>query len=168
MTERLFRFSFMSAVVLSLIACSTTPQVDPAIPAALSARGVDKSTQTKVAQGWALDYADILNLVENKVPTHIIISYLQSTQKPYNLTDSQFAGLKTAGATPQLINYLTETEGFYGVNTAQQSARLTGSQKRSYLNTRGYQDQQPFGTPLVDEWADPGYEESLYSPFSFD
>jgi hypothetical protein len=168
MTERLFRFSFMTLAVLSLIACSTTPQVDPAIPAALSARGVDKSTQTKVAQGWALDYADILNLVEKKVPAHIIISYLQSTQKPYNLTDSQLGGLQTAGATPQLINYLTETEGFYGVSTGQQGTRMTGSQKRSYLNTRGYQAQQPFGTPLIDEWADPGYEESLYSPFSFD
>jgi hypothetical protein len=168
MTERLLRFYLIAASVLWFYACSTTPQVDPTIPAALSARGVDKSTYTKVTQGWALDYDDILNLLEKKVPTHIIVSYLQSSQKAYNLTNSQLDGLKSAGASPQLINYLTETQGFYGVSTQRQRARLTGEQKRAYLDTRGYQAQQPFGTPLIDEWADPGYEESLYSPFSFD
>jgi hypothetical protein len=167
MTERLLRFSLLAVSLLWSSACSTTPQVDPSIPAALSARGVDRSTYTKVTQGWALDYDDILNLLEKKVPTHIIISYLQSSQRSYNLTNSQLDGLRAAGATPQLINYLTETQGFYGVNT-QQKGRLTGEQKRAYLGTRGYQSQQPFSAPLIDEWADPGYEESLYSPFSFD
>ena len=167
MTERLFRLSFLAVPALWLSACASTPQVDPAVPTALSSRGVNQVITNKVRQGWALDYDDLVNLVEKQVPTHIIISYLQSSQKAYNLTNSQIERLRTAGATPQLINYLQETEGFYG-GTSSPSRVRTGEQRRAYLNTPGYQGQQPFSTPLIDEWADPAYEESLYSPFSFD
>jgi hypothetical protein len=87
--------------------------------------------------------------------------------KAYNFSYGQLESLKAAGATPQLLNYLTETHGFYGVATPRQTARLRGEQDRAYFNSPGYQTQGPFSTPLIDEWADPGYEESLYSPFSF-
>ena len=107
------------------------------------------------------------NLIAKNVPTHIIIGYLQSTRKTYDFSYSQLQALKAAGATPQLLNYLTETQGFYGVNTPKQAKRLSGEQRRAYYNTPGYQTQGPFSTPLIEEWADPGYEESLYSPFSF-
>jgi hypothetical protein len=167
MTERLFRLSLMAIPVLWFSACASTPQVNPAVAAALSSRGVEQGTSTKVTQGSVLDYNDILNLVEKDVPAHIIIGYLQSTRKAYNFSYSQLQGLKAAGATPQLLNYLTETQGFYGAKTPQQTARLTGEQRRAYFNSPGYQSQGPFSTPLIDEWADPGYEESLYSPFSF-
>jgi len=167
MTERLFRLSFMAIPVLWLFACASTPQVDPAVAAALSSRGVDQGTYAKVTQGSVLDYNDILNLLVKKVPTNIIIGYLQSTQKAYNFSYGQLESLKAAGATPQLLNYLTETHGFYGVATPRQTARLRGEQDRAYFNSPGYQTQGPFSTPLIDEWADPGYEESLYSPFSF-
>jgi len=167
MIERLFRLTVLVIPVLWLSACASTPQVNPAVATALSSRGVDQSTYTKVTRGSVLNYDDIVNLLEKEVPTNIIIGYLQSTQKAYDFSYSQLQGLKAAGATPQLLNYLTETKGFYGVNTPRQSARLTGEQKRAYYNTPGYQSQQPFSTPLIDEWADPGFEESLYSPFSF-
>ena len=167
MTEHILRLSLMAIPVLWLSACASTPQVNPAVATALSSRGVDQGTYTKVTQGSVLDYNDILNLLEKKVPANVIVGYLQSTRKAYNFTYSQLQGLKAAGATPQLLNYLTETQGFYGVNTPRQAARLTGEQKRAYYNTPGYQSQGPISTPLVDEWADPGYEESLYSPFSF-
>ena len=84
----------------------------PPVAAALSSRGVEQGTYTRVTQGSVLDYNDILNLLEKKVPTNIIISYLQSTRKAYNLSYSQLQGLKDAGATPQLLNYLTETKVF--------------------------------------------------------
>ena len=167
MLERLFRPFGLIFTVISLAACASSPQVDPSVVNALSTRGVDQSVSSKVTQGTSLNYDDILNLVRKDVPTHIIISYLQSTEKAYNLDNAQLQGLRNAGASPQLLNYLEETEGFYGVNTARQSARLTGEQRRAYYNTPGYQAQQPFGTPVLDEWVDPGYEESLYSPFSF-
>jgi hypothetical protein len=167
MTERLFRLSLMAIPVLWLSACASAPQVNPAVAAALSSRGVDQGTYAKVTQGSVLDYNDILNLLEKKVPANIIIGYLQSTRKAYNFSYSQLEGLKAAGATPQLLNYLTETQGFYGVTSPKQTARLTGEQKRAYFDTPGYQAQGPFSTPLVDELADPAFEESLYSPFSF-
>jgi hypothetical protein len=167
MTERLSRLSLMAIPVLWLSACASTPQVNPAVAAALSSRGVDQGTYTKVTQGSVLDYNDILNLLEKKVPTNVMIGYLQSTRRAYNFSYSQLEGLKAAGATAQLLNYLTETQGFYGVTTPRQTTRLTGEQKRAYFDSPGYQSQGPFSTPLIDEWADPGYEESLYSPFSF-
>ncbi|MGB8466513.1 MAG: hypothetical protein WCE49_16315 [Terrimicrobiaceae bacterium] len=167
MTERFFRLSLMAIPFLWLSACASTPQVNPAVATALSARGVDQGTYAKVTRGAPLDYGDIENLIAKNVPTHIIIGYLQSTRKTYDFSYSQLQALKTAGATPQLLNYLTETQGFYGVNTPKQAKRLGGEQRRAYYNTPGYQTQGPFSTPLIEEWADPGYEESLYSPFSF-
>jgi len=168
MTERLFRLSLMAVPFLWLSACASTPQVNPAVAAALSSRGVDQGTYAKVTQGSVLDYNDMLNLLEKNVPTNVIIGYLQSTRKAYNFSYSQLEGLKAAGATAQLLNYLTETQGFYGVTTPRQTARLEGEQKRAYFDSPGYQSQGPFSTPLIDELADPAYEESLYSPFSFD
>ena len=167
MIEHIFALSLTVILAFWLSACASTPQVDPAVAAALSSRGVEQGTYLRITRGSVLDYGDILNLLEKKVPTHIIVSYLQSTQKAYDFSYSQLQGFRAAGATPQLLNYLTETQGFYGVNTPKQTARLTGEQKRAYYNSPGYQSQGPFNTPLVDEWADPGYEESLYSPFSF-
>ena len=167
MLERLLRPFGLITSAIWLAACASTPQVDPAVVTALSSRGVEQSISSKVTQGSSLNYDDILNLVRKDVPTHIIISYLQSTEKVYNLDNAQLQGLKSAGASTQLLNYLTETQGFYGVNTPRQAARLSGEQRRAYYDTPGYQAQQPFGTPVLDEWVDPGYEESLYSPFSF-
>ena len=169
MIARLFRLSLLAAAGVFLAACASTPQVDPAIAAALSSRNVNQATYTKVVNGRVLDYNDIYELVQKGVPSQIVVSYLQSTQKVYNFTYGQLQSLKAAGATPQLLNYLSETQGFYGVNTPKQKARLSGEQKRAYYNTPGYQDQQPFAynQPEVDDWYDSGYEESLYSPFSF-
>lgn len=169
MLERLLRFSALAATGIFLAACASGPQVDPAVAAALSSRGVNQGTYLKVTQGRVLDYTDISNLVQQKVPTNVIVGYLTSTQKAYNFSYSQLQNLKAEGATPQLLNYLTETQGFYGNNSPKQHARLTGEQKRAYYNSPYYQDQQPFAynEPIIDDWYDSAYEESLYSPFSF-
>ncbi|MCX7868457.1 MAG: hypothetical protein N2322_00760 [Terrimicrobiaceae bacterium] len=44
-----------------------------------------------------------------------------------------------------------------------------GDARRAYYNTRQYQQEQPFAysEPWVDDFYDSSYEESLYSPFSF-
>ncbi|MEI6339370.1 MAG: hypothetical protein WCQ57_12435 [Verrucomicrobiota bacterium] len=169
MIVRLLRLSTLAAAGFFLVACASTPQVDPAISAALSSRNVNQATYAKVVNGRVLDYTDIFEMVQKGVPSQILVSYLQSTRKVYNFTYGQLQSLKAAGGTPQLLNYLTETQGLYGVNTPKQKARLAGEQKRAYYNTPGYQNQQPFAynQPEVDNWYDSGYEESLYSPFSF-
>jgi len=44
-----------------------------------------------------------------------------------------------------------------------------GDARRAYYNTPQYQQEQPFAydEPIVDDFYDSSYEESLYSPFSF-
>jgi len=146
------------------------PAVDPQITSALSSRGVDDSTYNKVYHARPLDYADIFQLVSHKVPSKIIVGYLESTEKVYNLTSSQLASLRSAGASAQVLNYLGETGGFYGQTTPQQAAATGKKQADKYYNSRLEQDQAPFAynAPAIDDWYDSGYEESLYSPFSFD
>lgn len=168
MIERLFRTALCAPAAILLASCATS-QVDPSLAAAISSRGVNQGTYVKICQGQVLDYQDITNLVQKEVPSQTIVSYLQSTRKVYDLSYAQLDGLKSAGASSQLLNYLTETQGFYGNNTPKQKHRLVGEQKRAYYNSPYYQDQQPFAYnyPGVDDWYDSGYDESLYSPFSF-
>jgi hypothetical protein len=162
----------LATVVISLLinGCASGPDVDPQITAALAARNVNSATYTKVVNARPLAYQDILNLVQKKVPTQIIIGYLQSTEKVYNFTYSQLKGLRSAGASPQLLNYLSETQGFYGYNPPAASMRTKKVQKDAYYNDAAYQAEQPFGynEPVIDDWYDSSYEESLYSPFSMD
>jgi hypothetical protein len=161
----------LALAALSVLAgCASGPQVDPQITAALSARGVAPATYTKVYNARPLNYDDIRNLVVKKVPTQVIIGYLQSTEKVYDFTYGQLQGLRAAGATPQLLNYLSETQGFYGYNPPAAAARTKKVQKDAYYNDQYYQDEQPFAynEPIIDGWYDSAYEESLYSPFSMD
>lgn len=169
MISRLLRPIVAAVPFLFLAACATTQQIDPAITSTINAKGVEPSVAAKMNDGQVLSYGDIMDLVKKDVPASMIVGYLNSTRKVYDFSYAQLQSLKAAGATPQLLNYLTETQGFYGNNSQHQTARLKGEQKRAYFNSPGYQDQQPFGynPPVIDDWYDSGYEESLYSPFSF-
>jgi hypothetical protein len=156
------------AAVLVLAGCASGPQVDPQVTAAVSARNVNPATYTKIYDARPLDYTDIYNLVIKKVPTQVIVGYLQSTEKVYNLTYSQLSDLKSAGASSQLLNYLSETDGFYGYHTTASAAAVKKKQKDAYYRDQYYQNEQPFAynQPVIDDWYDSAYEESLYSPFS--
>ena len=169
MIERLLRPALLVIPVFLFAACASTLQLDPAVSSTLSSRGVDAGTTAKMNAGQVLDFNDILGLVQKDTPSSVIVSYLTSTRKVYNFSYGQLQSLKSAGATPELLNYLTETQGFYGHTSPAQQARLSGEQKRAYFNTPGYQNQQPFAydAPGIDGFYDSGYEESLYSPFSF-
>jgi hypothetical protein len=154
----------------TLIVGCTSNQGNPATAAALTARGVGPSTVVKVENGRHLNYDDILNMVQRGVPTQLIMGYLESTGSVYDFGPVQLNALKEEGASAQLINYLQETQGLYGRGSGSASSgQMQGSQSRSYYNTPLYQDQQPFAynEPIIDGFYDSGYEESLYSPFSF-
>ena len=159
-----------SALLLSLLffGCASGPNVDPQITAAVAAAHVNPETANKINNAQALDYQDIKNLASDHVPSHIVVGYLRSTQRVYNFSYAQLAALKSAGAKPHLLNYLTETQGFYGNNQpAKQGAKVPNAVK---YNTKLNQDQQPFyyNAPMIDDWYDSAYTESCYSPFSFD
>lgn len=158
-------FSAVSALLLS--GCATGPKVDPQITSAVATAHVNSLTADKMNNALHLDYGDIMNLVKARVPSHIIVGYLRSTQQIYDFTPSQLSALKASGAKTHLLTYLTETQGFYGNNTPR-----IGGKVPSYVkdNTKLNQDQQPFyyNAPLIDDWYDSAYTEACYSPFSFD
>ncbi len=158
----------LSVSTLLLAGCASQ-KVAPAILESLSAKGVAPSTAAKMQNAHPLEFQDILELVKKGVPASTIVGYLESTQKVYNFGPVQLQALQQAGAPAQLINYLQETQGFYGRTTPAQSSRVAKQQNAAYYNTPLYQDQQPFAynAPIVDDFYDSGYEESLYSPFSF-
>ncbi len=166
--------------------CANGPKVDPQVTAAVAAGHVNQETYNKVFHAQALNENDIKALVQGSVPTHIIVGYLRSTQRVYNFTYAQLADLKSAGAKPQLLNYLTETQGFYGNNTSVKSGQKIPKYVRD--NSMLEEGKQPFfyNTPMADSWFDSwfdswdggcggcfdgwddsAYTESYYSPFSF-
>lgn len=173
MRESLSRMVVCLGVLACFAGCASTgqQQVNPQITSALSASGVTGSTYNKVASGQKLAYNDILTLVSKGVPAHVVESYLQSTGAVYQLSSSQISTLQNAGAAPQLVNYLQETGGFYAHQPAsgQGGSSSTGPNPQ-YVNSPLYQDEQPFAynAPEVDYWYNSSYEESMYSPFSFD
>lgn len=166
-----FRFSppalLLLLALLITAGCSSGPKVDPQITAAVAASHVNKGTYDRIYNGESLDYNDITALVQGRVPSHIIVGYLRSTQRVYDFTYAQLAGLKAAGARPHLLNYLTETQGFYGNNAPVRSGGKVPKYVRD--NSKLNQDKQPFfyNAPIVDDWYDSAYTESCYSPFSF-
>ena len=171
-TDRMIRLPahliLLAALAVLSVGCASGPQGNPAITAAATSRGVDPGTVQKMNNAQALNYADIGNLVRKGVPSQTIVDYLNSTRKVYSFSQAQLTQLKSAGATPQLLNYLTDTQGFYGNHSSRQKVRGART-KGQYGNGLRNQAEQPFGynQPEVDDWYDSGYEESLYSPFSY-
>lgn len=165
-----FKIPALAALIpaLLLTGCAGGPQVDPQITSAVSAHNVNTVTYDKIFNARPLGYDDIMNLVKAKVPSHISVGYLRSTQRVYNFSYAQLAALKSAGAKPHLLNYLTETQGFYGNNMPAKNGQKVPKYVRD--NSKLNQDQQPFfyNAPLIDDWYDSAYTESCYSPFSFD
>lgn len=167
MRHSIIGITFFSIMLIA--GCSTGSQVNPEVLSAATSRGVAVITTSKMSDAQALDYADIQNLVSKHVPDQTIVAYLTSTRRTYNFSNQELSALKAAGAGSTLINYLDESGGFYGVRPKVSQVIPNGESKPQYYNTRGYQDQRPFAynEPIADGLVDSGYEESLYSPFSF-
>ena len=161
-------FALSALLLIFVSGCATGPRVDPQVTAAVSAHHVPQATYDKMTRGAVLDETDIAALVKNGVPSAIIVGYLRSTEHVYNLTYEQLHQLRDVGATPQVLNYLTETQGFYGNNTPPSR----GLKVPKYIRTNSMlnQDKQPFfyNAPIVDDWYDSAYEESCDGPFSMD
>ncbi|MDH4469892.1 MAG: hypothetical protein QE493_02845 [Verrucomicrobiae bacterium] len=158
----------LTGLILTLMpGCANGPTVDPQVTSIVSAHDVYPVTRNKINHGQHLDYDDIMNLVKSKVPTYVIVGYLRSTEAVYHFTYAQLHHLRAMGASRELVNYLTETQGFYGNNKTASSGFKVPKYIRA--NSMLNQDKQPFfyNEPIVDDWYDSVYEESCYSPFSF-
>lgn len=163
------RFLPAAALLGHMVLAGCASQINESVNNTLTQHHVGPATTVKMQNGRALDYNDIVELVRRGVPGNIIVGYLQSTGKVYNFGPVQLQALRDQGASDQVLNFLQETQGFYGRTTPAQSQRLSKEQSAEYYNTPLYQDQAPFAynQPIVDDWYDSGYEESLYSPFSY-
>ena len=154
---------------LLLTACSSGPQVNPAVLSAATSRGVAQSTEQKMSNARSLALSDLENLVSKGVPSQTIIAYLASIRQSFHFTPEQLATLKSDGADQELLAYLRESGGFYNSPATNRRANRPLLPAGQYTNSRGYQDEQPFAynEPAIDGFYDSAYEESLYSPFSF-
>ena len=157
----------LSALLLN--ACSSGPQVNPAVLSAATSRGVASGTEQKMENARPLDLTDLENLVSKSVPSQTIIAYLTSIRQSFRFSPAQLSGLQSSGADQALIAYLRESGGFYNAPSANRHANRPLLPAGQYTNSRGYQNEQPFAynEPWVDGFYDSAYEESLYSPFSF-
>lgn len=171
MSHPLFSLAYLPlAAALFLTACSGGPGVNSSVISAATTRGVPAATTSKMQAAGRLDFNDLQNLVSRGVPSQTVMAYLNSVEEVAHLTPEQLAALKSEGADSQLIAYLEGSQNYY--------ARSSGSLVRpastrapagSATNSPLYQSEQPFAynEPAIDGFYDSGYEESLYSPFSF-
>ncbi len=156
--------------VLFLSACSGGPGVNSSVISAATSRGVASSTTSKMQSAGRLDFTDLQNLVTRGVPSSTILAYLNSVEEVIHLSPGQLETLKSEGADSQLLAYLEGSQNYYGRQTGPVArAASTSAPAGAATNSPLYQDEQPFAynEPAVDGFYDSGYEESLYSPFSF-
>ena len=159
----------LGASVLLLAACSSGPQVNSAVLSAATSRGVAQSTEEKMSNARPLNLGDLENLVSKGVSSPTIIAYLPSIRQTFRYSAEQLADLQSAGADQQLLAYLRESSGFYNSSSAPLTAGHPQEPAGQSTNSRGYQNEQPFAysEPAIDGFYNSAYEESLYSPFSF-
>jgi len=170
---RPYHFSPLSLsllAVLLLSACSGGPGVNSSVISAATSRGVASSTTSKMQAAGRLDFTDLQHLVTRGVPSSTILAYLNSVEEVIHLSPSQLDALKSEGADSQLLAYLEGAQNYYGRSAGPVArAASTSAPAGSATNSPLYQNEQPFAynEPAVDGFYDSGYEESLYSPFSF-
>jgi hypothetical protein len=161
--------SVLFLAALALAGCATTSQVDPKILSEFSKPGIPQETAFKVREGLPLSVADVAASAKAGVPGPGLVSYLQSTRKAYNLSNADLAQLRAAGTPAPVINYMRRSYDFYGKgpNAVDQSHPYFAAEN---YNRYGGNVNAPFAyaPPLADTFFNSGYEESLYSPFSFD
>ena len=156
--------------VLLLGACSGGPGVNQSVISAATSHGVPSTTTSKMESAGKLNFTDLQNLVSRGVSSATVMAYLNSVEEVIHLAPDQLATLKSEGADSQLLAYLEGSQNYYGRSTGPAGRPAsTNAPAGSATNSRLYQDEQPFAynEPAIDGFYDSGYEESLYSPFSF-
>ena len=157
-----------SALLLALLAlagCATVDpaQVDPKILNAFASRGVSDATLLKVRNGLPLTVGQVAEASKKGVPGPGLVSYLQSTRKAYNLSNSDIATLRAAGTPAPVIDYMRRSYGYYT------KGPKAVNQNHPYFNDERYQLEAPFAyePPIADTFFNSAYEDDLYSPFSY-
>lgn len=155
-------FTAVSLLLFFLSSCATKSRIDPQIVSAVTSHNVAPTTAAKIQSGQVLNYSDIRHLVRAKVPTSLLIAYLQSTEKSYQFSPGQLDSLRKLGASSQLVNYLNETRGFYVNGSPCPPSQFN---RKSRKNSRRNSHPSAVTVQFPGDIVDPAYEESLFSPF---
>ncbi len=118
----------------------------------LAAAGVDSRTYTKIANHRVLDYGDIMNLLQKHVPSSAILSYIQSTHAPYTFTNAQLQNLISAGAKPELVDYLGKSVGFFEATERSQTGGEGKWKNERYFADPYYMGEPPFMYDYPPDW----------------
>jgi hypothetical protein len=104
------RLSRLAAVLLPLLlaACGLTPQ-QQADYAAVRDSGVNPAVYDKMVHGDELSLYDIKALSSARVSDDITIRYLRDRKTVYYLTTEDVGGLRNAGVSPSVVDYMLQT-----------------------------------------------------------
>lgn len=158
------RLVSLVASVVVLAACASSPQRSgpPPVLAKLQAMGIDQATYKKIANHRVLTYDDILGLLNKKVPSPVILTYLKSTKAPYTLSYAQLNRLNAAGASADLLNYLGKSVGYFEATERDQTGGAGKWRDNPYFNDPFFWGPAPFGYMWPDEWYDPGFVDAMF------
>lgn len=158
--------SVLLLALLALAGCATIDpaQVDPKILNAFASRGVSDATLLKVRNGLPLTVGQVAEASKKGVPGPGLVSYMESTRKAYNLSNSDIATLRAAGTPAPVIKYMQRSYGYFT------SGPKAVNQKHPYFNEERYQLEAPFAyePPIADTFFNSAYEDDLYTPFSYE
>lgn len=157
------RFLLPGLLALLCAACSTLqPKGKPVVLDKLQAMGIDSRTYAKIANHRILTYDDIYGLVKKGVPGPVILTYVKSTHAPYKLTDAQLDQLVNAGASPQLVNYLGQSVGYFEATERNQTGGAGKWKGNPYFADPYFMGPAPFWYMYPPEWFDPDWVGAVF------
>lgn len=159
------RLLSLAATVTVLTACATTPPPQsgpPPVLVKLRGMGIDNVTYEKIANHRVLTYTDIFSLLNSKVPSPVILTYVKSTKAPYTFTNAQLEQLDDAGASGDLLNYLGKSTGFFEATERDQTGGSGKWKDNPYFNDPYYMGGAPFDYGWPGEWYDPAFVDAMF------
>jgi len=100
-------------VPLFFTACGLSPQ-EKADYERVQESGVSSAVYDKMVHGDALSLYDIKALARAHVSDGVILRYLRDHGTVYSLNSDDVAGLRKAGVSQSVIDYMLQTPGAYG------------------------------------------------------
>jgi hypothetical protein len=104
---------FVISVPLLLTACGLSDQ-QKADYASVQESGVSSAIYDKMVHGDALSLYDIKALSRAHVGDGVILRYLRDQHTIYNLNSDDVAGLRKAGVSQSIVDYMLQTPQMYG------------------------------------------------------
>ena len=109
---KLSRFLIL-LVPLFITACGLSPQ-QKADYSRVESSGVSPAVYDKMVHGDALSLYDIKALARAHVSDGVVLRYLRDQGTVYYLNSNDVAGLRKAGVSQSIVDYMLQTPGAYG------------------------------------------------------